>query len=796
MKRFKLTLLIIAMCLLGSKAQAMKVESTTQQWDNKQIVTITLDKNEYLYQHVEENNLSQYYETADKVIIKTNTTDVETISNLAYLVPNDFTILNKFTKATTMDLHSVNYLFSDVSLKGQSLKYVRLRDNIKNIQASWFKDATNFKGAYSYCGTDNNVKIYGAYMKSTASTEMGISDISNTYKELNGIVTDDKDAHKFNPNKGHLYITVKGTINSLDVSTLCEDGLNYSAVDMNLENATFVNASGEKDYNNFVLNKANGNLKSIILPSDMDVIADNCLENCNSLKQVIIPDGVTSIGVSAFDQCKSITSINIPEGCKTIKEKAFAQTCLQAIKLPSTLESIGDNAFTDNKYITSITFPTPKTTLEIGSNAFLNCYNLRDIYITDKAPTIKDNTFTNTQLGQKPNGQNLTDDGSVTIDNYRTNGQDNPIFLHYPEGKGSEYGDNEGADNRASTYTLPGADNNKYPKDNNEANKWYENEKHTGWAKFVFAAANEEKPIKVPDQYNTDRWYTMCFPFNLTRKQIEDTFGSGTEVCDFQYVEKEQIGEVTVYSIRFNKDLIENGVDANGNPTTPGSKIITKADTPYMFHPSQKPDNGIYQITDGDRTEYEEKDGKTVSTEKLISFTVDGHNAGSIERSASGATASDAAHVEATFQGNYQKQLIPFGVFFLAGNEYYKIEASKNQNRTTGYLKPYTAYVLITDNDFDADQYIQDLKKYSEGMPKAASAGKAKIIFPSLWGEDDMNFNTTTAIIPVHVAKKPVDMENARIYNLQGQLVGTGAEALKSLRRGIYIMNGKKYVVR
>ena len=558
--------------------------------------------------------------------------DEETISNLAYLVPNDFAVLNKFTQVTTMDLHSVNYLFSDISLKGQSLKYVRLRDNIKNIQASWFKDATNFKGAYSYCGTDNNVKIYGAYMKSTASTEMGISDISNTYKELNGIVTDDKDAHKFNPNKGHLYITVKGTINSLDVSTLCEDGLNYSAVDMNLENATFVNASGEKDYNNFVLNKANGNLKSIILPSDMDVIADNCLENCNSLKQVIIPDGVTSIGVSAFDQCKSITSINIPEGCKTIKEKAFAQTCLQAIKLPSTLESIGDNAFTDNKYITSITFPTPKTTLEIGSNAFLNCYNLRDIYITDKAPTIKDNTFTNTQLGHNPNGQNLTDDGSVTIDNYRTNGQDNPIFLHYPEGKGSEYGD-EGTDNRASTYSLKGADGNKYPKDNDEANKWYNNEKHTGWAKFVFAASNSETPIDVPKQYKEDRWYTMCFPFNLTRKQIEDTFGSGTEVCNFQYVEKEQIGEVTVYSIRFNKDLIVNGLKADGEtPITPGSKIITKANLPYMIHPSQKPNNGKYQITDGDRTEYEEKDGESVKTNHLISFKVTDKTAGSFER--------------------------------------------------------------------------------------------------------------------------------------------------------------------
>lgn len=788
MKRFKLTLLIIAMCLLGSKAQAMKVESTTQQGDNKQIVTITLDKNEYLYQHVEENNLSQYYETADKVIIKTNTTDVETISNLAYLVPNDFTILNKFTKATTMDLHSVNYLFSDVSLKGQSLKYVRLRDNIKNIQASWFKDATNFKGAYSYCGTDNNVKIYGAYMKSTASTEKGISDISNTYKELNGIVTDDKDAHKFNPNKGHLYITVKGTINSYDVSTLCEDGLNYSAVDMNLENATFVNASGEKDYNNFVLNKANGNLKSIILPSDMDVIANNCLENCNSLKQVIIPDGVTSIGVSAFDQCKSITSINIPEGCKTIKSRAFAQTCLQAIKLPSTLESIGDNAFTDNKYITSITFPTPKTTLEIGSNAFLNCYNLRDIYITDKAPTIKDNTFTNTQLGQNPNGQNLTDDDSVTIDNYRKPGGDNPIFLHYPKDHKSEYGETSES-SRSKTYTLNGADGIKYPKDNEEANKWYDN--HSGWAQFVFASAFDEKPIPVPDQYSTDRWYTMCFPFNLTRKQIEDIFGSGTEVCDFQYVEKENIGEALVYSIRFNHDLIVNGVDADHNPITPGSKIITKAHQPYMIHPSQKPVNGkYYQITDGDRVEYEEKDGQTVKTDNPISFVVkDGQEAGYFEGKESAATSTDVAHVKAVFKGNYTKQLIPYGAFFLAKSEYFKMEASKNDKRTTGWLNPYTAYVQITDTDFNPDKYIADLKNNNQ-------TNLAKIIYPSQWGEDDMSSSTTTAILPVHVASKPVAMENVRIYNLQGQLVGIGADSLKTLHNGIYVMNGKKYVIR
>ena len=729
MKRFKLTLLIIAMCLLGSKTQAMdvKLDGST--------LTITLDKGEYLYQHAEQ--LKEEYYNATKVVVKTKTSkaeDEETISNLTYLVPNDFAVLNKFTQVTTMDLHSVNYLFSDISLKGQSLKYVRLRDNIKNIQASWFQDAPAFEGAYSYSKEDNG-NAYCVYCNSLSSTGGKIQEIFDNLKGQFSL--SDDDAHKLNPNQNHLYVLVNGKINSNDVIVLSGTGLNYASVDMSLLNATYVNDNGKTDYANFSLSAANGKLKSIALPSNMDVIGNDCLKGCSSLTKVIIPDSVTSIGESAFDQCKGITSINIPEGCKTIKSRAFAQTCLQAVKLPSTLESIGDDAFTDNKYITSITFPKPATgtTLKIGNNAFLNCYNLRDIYITDQAPSINDGTFTNTQLGQNPNGQNLTDDGSVTIDNYRTNGQDNPIFLHYPVGKGSEYGDNEGTDNRASQYHLTGKDGVKYPKEvngdkgNGEANEWYEH--HSGWAQFVFAAPNTETPIPVPEQYNADRWYTMCFPFNLTRKQIEDTFGSGTEVCDFQYVEKEQIGEVIVYSIRFNEDLIKNGLDANGNPITLGSEIITYADIPYMFHPSQKPDKGIYQITDGDRTEYVKENGQTVKTDKLIDFTTDGHTAGNVERSAKDATESDAAHANAIFQGNYKKQLIPFGFFFLASNEYYKIEASKDQSRTKGYLNPYTAYVKINDTDFDPDKYIADLKKYSEVMPKAVSAGQAKIIFPS-----------------------------------------------------------------
>ena len=94
-------------------------------------------------------------------------------------------------------------------------------------------------------------------------------------KALKDIVTNDNDAHKFNPDNDHLYITVEGTINSADVGILCGEKLNYASVDMSLLNASYVKEDGKTDYANISLSNANGNLKSIALPSDMDVIGDN-----------------------------------------------------------------------------------------------------------------------------------------------------------------------------------------------------------------------------------------------------------------------------------------------------------------------------------------------------------------------------------------------------------------------------------------------------------------------------------------------------------------------------------------
>ena len=82
MKKLRLSLLIIVLCLLGSKSQAIVVTN------DGNTLTITLNKDE----HLTEKDVEPYYTSATKVIVKTNTSDEETLSNLTYLVPADFEI--------------------------------------------------------------------------------------------------------------------------------------------------------------------------------------------------------------------------------------------------------------------------------------------------------------------------------------------------------------------------------------------------------------------------------------------------------------------------------------------------------------------------------------------------------------------------------------------------------------------------------------------------------------------------------------------------------------------------------
>ena len=95
-------------------------------------------------------------------------------------------------------------------------------------------------------------------------------------------------------------------------------------------------------------------------------------------KNTIIPNSVTSIGQGAFSGCSGLTSVTIPNSVTSIGKSAFYNCSgMTSVVIPNSAKSIGDEAFSGCSGLTSATIPNSVTS--IGAYAFLGCSNLMTI---------------------------------------------------------------------------------------------------------------------------------------------------------------------------------------------------------------------------------------------------------------------------------------------------------------------------------------------------------------------------------------------------------------------------------
>lgn len=147
-----------------------------------------------------------------------------------------------------------------------------------------------------------------------------------------------------------------------------------------------------------------------------------------SLEQVILPEGTISIGQEAFQRCSALRDVYLPKSITTLNgscfygaavqndidlpnltymggavfaycdmkriislgsitdtgNSAFGDTLVEEVNLPTTLVRIGTNAFVNCKELRQIEIPVNVT--EIGQSAFQNCTKLETVVLRPTTP--------------------------------------------------------------------------------------------------------------------------------------------------------------------------------------------------------------------------------------------------------------------------------------------------------------------------------------------------------------------------------------------------------------------------
>ena len=310
----------------------------------------------------------------------------------------------------------------------------------------------------------------------------------------------------------------------------------------------------------------------------------------------------------------------------------------------------------------------------------------------------------------------------------------------------------------------------------------------------------EEEPT-YPINIKGGQWWTICVPFNMTKAQVDNVFGKDTHVCRFNKVERVVNSEKKEKSIKlfFTNDVYvhKSTKDDKGNYTTStgtsvaDDDIVIYAHESYMIYPTKNNDdaNSMYNISD-----YTLVTGSPLPT--LVKANE--HFTGGAKESASGDADWNKEYrfvgnyqtevaVAASEQGNSSEEAVARDMKNVTVPQYSYIYAKK-KNTSNAQFWFYTGTEMLWGANKCVVQATARDGGKSDFNTYFGGNGSARAKELSFFGKDD----EVTGIENVEIIAGN-ENDTQIVYNLNGQVVNGN---LNSLQKGVYIKNGKKFMVK
>ena len=195
-----------------------------------------------------------------------------------------------------------------------------------------------------------------------------------------------KDGYLFRDGYGCLYSYNQSALNTITVPDSC-----YEIHDGALENCrklTSLDLSGATGLRRIGKAALKGctELRTLVLPPNLEEIDDEAFMGCSYLSNVIIPASVRRVGKRAFKNCTGFTYAQIQYGVQALDDEAFyGDWQISQVDIPSTVTNIGVNAFGgDSKMIRASLNGGIRTLAKIFSNyALMREVTIKGDYVVD-----------------------------------------------------------------------------------------------------------------------------------------------------------------------------------------------------------------------------------------------------------------------------------------------------------------------------------------------------------------------------------------------------------------------------